>query len=705
MIKLKYSNGVWGEEEFTNSFSSFREFLNDKFKLPGEYNLVNTDSWRQPAIKFIKDKRYSDLEKNSKEYKEFWDFEKRKCTEGFLVDNFYVSPYYYWYLNYQPIYDKIAKDFIHPEIWDSDYHFYLYIDRAILNNKNSCVVKARQRGYSLKHVSIQMNNVWFKRGSINKMLSYDETYIIANWMTIAEPYRDHLNEYTAWYRNFNPNKTLSWMQKIEVKEGVLDRKTSSKGRKSKYLGFTTKGNPTKAVGGPSDTIYLEESGINPTLGKTYRYGEENTRIGGVKTGTIFISGAVGELKDCEDFQELAFAPEKNGILGVEDNYGGAETPICLFVPEIWNFVYSDPHTGEIIKCYDKDGNSDIKKAKIYFEEWNENQKKNLSAKDYKIWKSQHPLTIQDAFEYRDTNIFPVDLLKRRDIALTGQKNIVVRLERDHKGKITHRFSDDVPISTLNPNPNQINEGAIEIKEFPPLNPQWGMYYAGVDPVYRIDTSTSKSLMSITIYRGMTERDGKLVHGYPVACYIGRHKKIEDTYQVCLKLIEFYNARTAVENNVKDFIEWMIQNGKGKYLMRRSELTVISEMMPNSSIRDEIGVRMEGEFKKRCLEKVVAYVEEPISTSFDLTTGESEEIYGVEKIWDRMLIKEMLRYTPKLNTDRLISFVLALIASQSDANRKLIVNNSTPVKQSVVQKIPSQFTKTRIPQKKFRNHFG
>lgn len=1045
--KLTYDSATssWGETTF-DSYIEFRNFIESLWKTPGSYHLKNTNLWRPNAIKFQKDKRYTDIkDTRSREYKDFWNLEKRKCIEGVIIDGMFIPGDYYFYLNFCPIYNKIEKEYIHPEVWDSDYHFYLYLEKCYLYDMNSCVIKKRQClvgstvvytpqglmriddmvsnnyrglvysydgtsviednvtdafsqgvvnqvykvttkggasiectadhlinttrgwvqardlttkdiligysdnfgtenitsdeakvigyfitdgsypskniapkftnnnldyleefetslvswfpecrirkvpkgngwdyvvgnkvqskgqpnnfkrwaysnnlctkgkdrklpekymklskdktalmlnrmfssdgwchkitqdryelgiasscielihqikillqrfgitsrinheninfyklrisevnsvniffkeigiykktegklaksthvkkpydpnrifkiqvvdkevevfdltvektnsffangihvhncGYSLKHVSIQIKNVWFVKGSINKLLSYDETFVRANWNSIAEIYRDHLNEHTGWYRNFNPDKTLEWMQKVEIQEGILEKKKVSKGRKSKYLGYTTKGNPTKPVGGPAHTIFIDEAGINPTLNKTYRYGEENTRIGGVKTGYIYVSGAVGELKDCEPLQEFAFNPTANGFLGVKDIFANSDKEICFFVPDIWNFIYTDPDTRQTVKCYDQDGNSNIPMALKFYTEWDEFQKKQLGERDYKLWKCQHPLTLQEAFEQRESNIFPTSLLKKRDTVLIGNKPMVVKIVRDSKGKLGHEFCDDVPITKLKVNPEDNNAGAIQVIEFPPINPPWGMYYAGVDPVWRINTSTSKSLQSVTIYRGMVEKDGKLVHGYPVAVYTGRHKHIEETYDTTAKLIEYYNAKAAVESNVKDFIEWMIQKGKAKYLMRRREITLISEMIPNSTIRDEIGVRMEGEFKKRCLEKVISYIEQPISTEYDLDTGESNDIYGIEKLWDRMLIKEMLEWHPKLNTDRLIAFSLALIAATSDINRQLVVvPTDRPAPKPV--KMYSPFHAKSLPQtKKLTGHF-
>ena len=81
--------------------------------------------------------------------------------------------------------------------------------------------------------------------------------------------------------------------------------------------------------------------------------------------------------------------------------------------------------------------------------------------------------------------------------------------------------------------------------------------------------------------------------------------------------------------------------------------------------------MEGHFKQRCIEKLIRYLEEPISDVFDLETGENYTKYGVDRIRDKMFIKELLRWTPKLNTDRLVSNILAIMAAESSTNRHIL----------------------------------
>lgn len=679
LLEFDSVKNEWGKRRF-ETFKEYLSFVEPCFKIPGEYNLQGAITWREPALHYKQYKRYTNYHPKSKEYKEYWLTERRKCVQGVIIDNVFIPGSYYFFINFTPIYNKIEMQETFPDLYDGQYHLSLYLEIAWLYDEDGGGTKCRQRGISLFLMSVLTKEVWFGKKSMNRVVGHEEEYVKMEW-AIMEGYRDWLNSNTGWYRNFTPNESLNWEQKIAVTEGVIDKRTTFKGNKTKIKGATTKKNIAKSVGGHSRFVYATEAGIYPNLLKVRGYVKDNLKMGGVKTGMFIAMGSVGELKDAADLQEICFNPKSYNIKSIKDTFSGSMDDIAFFYPDEWNYTYKDEETSEIIKCYDIHGNSDIPLALKYLE-IEEKKAKDAGEAEFKMYKSQHPRTLQDAFDQREDNPFPTTDLKRREQELLSKKDIIVKLERDAKGKVYHKFSDDVPVTKLRPNPTENNEGAIIIYEFPIDNPPAMLYYAGIDPIVNIDTTTSKSLMSIKILIATHERDGKICPGYEVATYTGRHKNPNQTYQICLDLIEFYNASAVIESNVRDFTDWMIKRGKAGLCMRRRQIVAIGEMMPNSTIADEIGVRMEGEFKKKCLEKTIHYMEEPIADSFNLETGESEVVLGVQRLKDKMMIRECLRWTPKLNTDRLVSWMLAYIAAEGNTNRHVIrevKNGLTPPK--------------------------
>jgi len=137
----------------------------------------NTDEWRQSALHFDEFGRYTNLPPNShpsSRYYKFWEEEARRSVYGYNIGRDWIPGYFYWYLNYCPIYkaieipgqngevvvnidpydiDKIYQQaqadriFEFPDFWDGDYETYHYYEEAERAGEHGVVLKTRGRGY------------------------------------------------------------------------------------------------------------------------------------------------------------------------------------------------------------------------------------------------------------------------------------------------------------------------------------------------------------------------------------------------------------------------------------------------------------------------------------------------------------------------------------------------------------------------------
>ena len=132
------------------------------------------DTFRESALHFKEFKTYTKHTPNThpnSQYMKFWVEEQRRCLEGYNTGWDYIPGYYYWYLNYSPIFiveaegdwtdgervqGKRFKDF--PKFWDSDYYYYQYLQEAENSGKHASVLKTRGRGYSFKGGSMLTRN-------------------------------------------------------------------------------------------------------------------------------------------------------------------------------------------------------------------------------------------------------------------------------------------------------------------------------------------------------------------------------------------------------------------------------------------------------------------------------------------------------------------------------------------------------------------
>ena len=667
----------------------FLYFLEEQFKYYGEYNLHDTNNWRSQAAVFEKNGYYCKFVDGSIDFVRYWDNQKDLILNDLIIDGFFVSGEYYMYLNFLQIYDKVKEKMSFPEVWDGHYHLTLYWRIAFLKGLFSTVVKKRQFGSTYLHLVKPIINLWFKRNTVNKLIAFDEGYINMNgcWK-IVEEYRSFLNENTGWFRNFDPDSPnkLLLQQRIKVS---TEGKAEHKGNKSILKGITTKQSPTSGVGGATNYAYIEESGVNPTLDKTKGYMESALKMGGILTSELRQSGSVGELKDCAPLQEMAFNPEKNGIMHVVDPETGDIT--CMFVPEWVNYsdVLEDEQGNivDTVQCYDKDGNTNKEQALELIYKVREKKKKG-SILNYNLYCSQHPLTLKEAFQTREENIFPVELINPHYLNIQSKEYIPVELSYNTEGKVEAKVSRSVPPVLKYPlGKNDDKRGCPIILEYPMKDAPRGLYYAGIDPIKSQKTETSPSLFAIYIHKAAHKLRDELIGDQQVAFYVGRYDDAKQTFEIARKLIHYYNATAAIENDQASFIEWMISKKEQACMLKRSDMPILKELVPNSQIGEEYGFKTGSgnrTIKNFLYDTIIDYCREEIGTIFDDTTGESKIIYGVTRIKDRGILEEMLKWSPNANCDRLIAFGAALMVANSRTNRGIMAVSTEAIQDQKVQ---------------------
>lgn len=106
---------------------------------------------------------------------------------------------------------------------------------------------------------------------------------------------------------------------------------------------------------------------------------------------------------------------------------------------------------------------------------------------------------------------------------------------------------------------------------------------------------------------------------------------------------------------------MLEKKKQRYLVPKDKMLFLKEIAANSKVTAEYGWRNTGTlFKHHMLSYAIEFVKEILDQEKSTTGKVVRRIYGVERIPDIMLIKEMKAYVEGLNVDRLVSFA-ALVA--------------------------------------------
>ena len=673
-----WENGEWSTTTFSTR-DEFKDFVFSIFKEPGQYH------FDESSLKFNEQARifndigfYCKAPQGTKDFIIYWNDQKNKCRVGAIYKNngntWYIPRDYYMWLNFLPIFNKETQKFGFADVRDAQYHMALYECLAELNFKHVAILKKRQIASSYFHAGKLITQIWFEERITLKMGASLKDYINekGTWKFLNE-YEAFLNRHTAWYRPMNPNKVMMWQQKIETVEPLTKRK-SEIGLKGVMQGMSFEKDPTNGVGGPCKYFFHEEAGIAPKMDTTFEYIRPAMKSGFMTTGMFIAAGSVGDLSQCEPLKKMITRPDANDIYGVVSNLideTGVTGTTGLFIPEQWSMP---PYIDEY-------GNSKVEEALAALDEQFAIWKKELDPQEYQLRISQHPRNIKEAFDFRTVSVFPSHLINAQMRRIEDRQYAEEHLEiyRDEKGQPAVTQTNKYPIREFPiTKDTEDKTGCLVVWERPVQSPEFGTYYASIDPVGEGKTTTSESLCSIYIYKTAIEITKKDVDGVQtfiepdkiVAAWCGRFDDINKTHERLELIIEWYNAWTIVENNIPQFITHMINRKKQKYLVPRQQILFLKDIGANANVFQEYGWRNTGTlFKSHMISYALEFIKEELDQEVTSDGKVIKNVYGIERIPDIMLMKEMMAYRDGVNVDRLVAFAaLVAFAKVQQANR-------------------------------------
>jgi hypothetical protein len=690
-------NQQWGTQDF-EKLADFIIYMKDQFKESPEHykyksaepfqiqGRIYSDAAKKSGKANFEGGYYTKFVKGTHGWKQYWKNEKDKVLKGVIIDGIYVPPFYYWYLNFCPIYDAVLQKKRLPDVWDGDLWYMHYVMLAILTGKHVGGVKGRQKGYSFKHMAIlYWSYCWFE-SSVNTVGAFDEKLVKKSWRFL-EGYRKHINTYTAWKRGPVLPKALEW------NEVTMGQDNNPYGLQSILRGVTFKQSPSNDVGGSQTFFNYEEPGVAPTLLETLEFVRPALERGTITTGTIIACGSVGELEDAEGLKDIFYSPEDNNFLSVKNIWDKNVTPdkerCCIFISEAYNMLGDDDVTGQ--PFMDKEGHSNVTLALEWISRHEEKIKNSTKKAELKqLQLSQKCISPEQAFAERKLSEFPIELLKKQQerIRLKEATNSwdfkpVKGLWEEVDGKIVLNTRNLPPEHEYPINPDwEDKRGVWTLYELPDENAEFFTYFACVDAIEVDETSTSASVASVDIFKTAIEVTYKDEHGKIqkriegdklVATYRGRFKTARQTNeQIWLGLFK-YNAFTYPERNKPNFINYMREINKAeKYLAKESDVPIFKDIniksgnaLNNSKFGFHKGDNTE------IWKYFKAYAKEYFHTEYSRNTVDikGQEVTmkvftGIDRIDDYWLLEEFIRYVEvkgkaKGNYDRLVSFMGAL----------------------------------------------
>jgi hypothetical protein len=612
---------------------------------------------------FINQKRIPD--KDSQECKPFFDFHRELCLNGAMMGGVYINPFLYWHLNIWhtevDVIDergRIAQKYANPFLRDNEWLVTNEIDRAQQEKRGLVILGIRRFAKSVLEASYIAWGATFDENSQNIIAGLNAPDI----KLITDKIDKGLNfipEYWRWQRiedNWKNQVTLG----IKTKSG--ERIPFS----SILIRNLDEGNNEEAIAGTKPRkLIIDEIGKGNFLrglqaaipGFTTPYGWGCSPI---------LTGTGGDMKKFMDAKSLMFDVDNFNFL-TYNNSKDDKRVHGLFISHKYRMEAKEDST--LGAFLNEPTTSDLHNVKMLVSNeekatqvTNDNLERLKKAGDriaYLKEKMYYPQEVDDIFLNEDTNIFDIDGAKRQKFRLLQQERTGTPVVLFHDGeKIAHEFTDKLPISNFPLKNSDLKEAPVVIYEFPIDNPPYGLYVAGVDPYRQGKSAYSSSLGSVYIYKRMHEISGEKYQDMFVASYCARPDKKETWEEQARFLIKYYNARTLCENDDISFIEYMKAKGDAHYLERQPDW--LKEIVPNTTVKRDYGIHRSSQkiidYLHTCLKK---YMEAPIFIEKNDAGEVIREVLGVSKIFDPVLLEEIIQYNDQGNFDRIIAAELAI----------------------------------------------
>lgn len=618
-----------------------------------------------------------------------WELEK--CMGGVTINGVFFSGWLYHHLNHWNIrvdkkdnYGNVIRAKSLPDLRDNEWIRAEAFEQCKLTSKGYMEVGLRQGGKSEFEASV---TGW-------SALNFENTQNVIvggngpDLSLLTDKLDFGLNN--LWDGIRIPRIDKDWKKPL-VRLGFKERSNEDQVWSYLVIRNAQDGHNTEAPAGTTaKSFVIDEVGKFP-FGQVFEAAKPAFLSEfGWRTIPILV-GTGGSFENGADAERFFYNPESNNFLAFTDELTGKKT--CLFMSGIYRQDCKIVTT--IAEWLIKEGKLE---ANGYYPELEkiiirvaDKELAEKTIKEERIKKAgdpdrteylkaimYNPLTPQECFLNASTNIFNVESAKAHQRRLYEQERTGTPVILFHdENRVSHVFTDKLPISSFPLKNNENKDAPVIIYEFPMQNPPFGLYVAGVDPYRQGKAQYSSSLGAVYIYKRMHDINSEMYQDMFVASYVARPDRKEEWEEQARLLIKYYNARTLCENDDISFIEYMKAKGDAHYL--EPQPAWLREIVHNTTVIREYGIHRSSDkirdHLNSCLKR---YLETVIHKELDEEGSVIKEVLGVSRVFDALLLEEVIKFSEDGNFDRIVAASLALaLAYHLDPILGKVGENSDP----------------------------
>jgi hypothetical protein len=408
---------------------------------------------------------------------------------------------------------------------------------------------------------------------------------------------------------------------------------------------TFKDNPLAANGTRPNLCILDEIGFMSNIKEAWGAIEATQASKQKKNLVIWALGTGGLVSgQAALYAESIFRnPSEYNCITFNDEYENRGT-IGYFVP-YWKTL------NEFKKGPDK--KTDEVKARMYIKSRRDSAKKANDPSVYHTEIINGPILPSEAFLVVEGAYFPTLLLKEQLSELEGGKYKKYQ-EGSFKGSLLYTKDDTIdfntiqgaqPIKNFPLSKGEDKKGAVELWVKPQKNDEgvipYGTYIGGMDVVDKA-RSTTDSLPSILIMNRYTRQI--------VAEYTGRTDDPNEFYEICRKLLLYYNATGMYEQNLPGLFTYFEKN-KCLYLLADTPYQLRNSDTYRQGTNTSKGINASGKVNQTARDFIKSWLLEKVS--------ENSEKRVIQTIYSPALVKELIMWNQYGNFDRVSSLGMLL----------------------------------------------
>lgn len=420
----------------------------------------------------------------------------------------------------------------------------------------------------------------------------------------------------------------------------LPSKSVTSSTNSKLHHFTFADNPLVANGTRGNIYALDEIGFLYNIHEVVEAIEGSSTSKEFRNTVIWMLGTGGLVsgKAALYAEGIMRNPEEYNCLSFDDEYENRGS-IGYFVP-YWKTL------NQFKEGVNKVTNEPL--ARAYIEKRREKAKKAPDPRKYQGEIINGPIVPSEAFLILEGSFFPVMLLKSQLSECEGGKYRKY-LEASFKGHLVfndkkelyfNTVQDARPIRNYPLEKDTDKSGCIEIWIKPQKNDEGviprNVYIGGIDVVDK-DNATTSSLPSIIIMNRFTRQI--------VAEYTGRSGEAKDFYEICRKLLLYYNAVGMYEKNLIGLYNYFDQK-KCTYLLAETPYQLRSTDTYKAGTNTSKGINANTKINSEGRNMIKSWLLETVSD----VTG----MKVLETIYSPAILKELIMWNPDGNFDRVSS---------------------------------------------------